>query len=187
MTQNANNVVYSKPKANGAMWSAAEGATLPTDAVAAIDDAFENWGYISEDGVEEAHSLSSETVKDYGKSPVLVIYGGDELTIALTALEYTNPVVQKNLFGDANVTAADGKLGKVVLTDEAKAVKSYIIEHVLSNGQIERDVIPRGIVTAIDTVTFSASGALGYKVTITPLADSSNAKEYKYFAEAATA
>ncbi len=184
MAQNANNVVYSQPKAGGAVWSAAEGSTLPTDAVVDIDKAFESWGYISEDGLEEGHSLSSNTVKDYGRAPVLVIHEGDEATVTFTPIEYTNPVVQKNLFGDANVTATGGKLGSVTLTDEAKAVKAYVLEHVLSNGTIERDVIPRGIITAIDAVTYGASGAMGYKVTITPLADGNGAKEYKYFAEA---
>lgn len=184
MAQTSKNVVFSKPKATGAVWSAPEGTTVPTDATTALDTKFESWGYISEDGVEEAHSLSSETVKDYGKSAVLVIDGGDDATIAFTPIEYTNPVVQKNLYGTSNVsTDEDGALSGVKISDDSKEVNAYVLEHVLSNGIIERDVIPRGKVTAIDTNTYSAGAALGPKVTITPLADDDGVKVYKYFAK----
>lgn len=185
MAQTAKNVVFSKPKAAGAVWHAPEGTTLPTDAVTALDAAFKSLGYISEDGVEEAHSLSSETVKDYGKTTILVIDGGDETTLAFTPVEYTNPEVQSFLFGTDNVeTDESGDLAGVKVSDDSKEVGAYVLEHVLSNGVIERDVVPRGKVTAIDTNTYSAGAALGPKVTITPLADDSGVKIYKYFAKA---
>ncbi len=184
MAQTAKNVVFSKPKATGTVWSAPEGTTLPTDATTALDAAFKSLGYISEDGVTEAHSLTSETVKDYGKTAVLIIDGGDDTTLEFTPLEYTNPEVQKNLFGTDNVAVdEDGALQGVKVSDDSKEVKPYVLEHVLSNGIIERDVVPRGKVTNIDTNTYSAGAALGPKVTVTPLADDNGVKIYKYFAK----
>ncbi len=185
MAQTAKNVVFSKPKASGAVYVAPEGSTLPTDGVANLDKAFVTCGYINEDGVAENHDIESETVKDYGKTPVLVIDSGDEVTIEFTPIEYTNPVTQKLLFGDANVTTdTDGALKSVTMTDDAKEVRCFVFEHVLSNGMIERDVYPRAKVTGIDTNTYSAGAALGAKVTITALASEEGPKGYKYFAKA---
>ncbi len=186
MAQTAKNVVFSKPKATGTVWSAPEGTALPTDAASALDEAFTSQGYISEDGVEEAHSLNSETVKDYGKTTVLVIDGGDDVTFAWTPIEYTNPAVQSDMFGADHVeTDESGALASVKITDDPKDVRPYVLEHVLSNGIIERDVIPRGKVTGIDTNTYSAGAALGPKVTVTPMADDDGVKVYKYFAKVA--
>ncbi len=185
MAQNAKNVVFSKPKAAGAVYVAAEGTDLPTDAAANLAADYQTCGYISEDGVAESHELESESIKDYGKSTVLVIDGGDEVTIEFTPIEYTNPVTQKMLFGDANVTTDEsGNLLSVSMTDDAKEVRVFVFEHVLSNGRIERDVYPRAKVTGIDTNTYSAGAALGPKVTITALASEAGPKGYKYFADA---
>jgi hypothetical protein len=184
MAQTAKNVVFSKPKATGAVWAAAEGTKLPTNAVTALDAAFETCGYISAAGITEAHELSSETVKDYGKTSVLIIDGGDEVTIEFTPIEYTNPVTQKILFGSGNVEVnPDGTIKSVTMTDDAKEVRAFIFEHVLSDGTIERDVYPRAKVTGIDTNTYSADAALGPKVTVTALASEDGPKGRKYFAE----
>lgn len=186
MAQTASNAVYSKPKATGCVWSGTGATTtIPTDATSALDTGFEGWGYINDDGVDEGHDLSSETQKAYGGSVVLTIEAGDEVTFEFTPLEYTNPVVQKNLFGSANVEVdKDGKtLKSVKLTDDAHEAKPFVFEHVLSNGLIERDVVPSGKVTGIDTNTYSSGAALGPKVTITPFPDANGVKVYKYFAK----
>lgn len=186
MAQTATNAVYSKPKATGCVWSGSRPtATIPTDATTDLGADFECWGYINDDGVDEGHDLSSDNQKAYGGSVVLTIEGGDELSYEFTPLEYTNPVVQKNLFGSSNVELGkDGKtLKSVKLTDDAHEDKTFVFEHVLSNGIIERDVMPIGKVTGIDTNTYSSGAALGPKVTITPFPDENGVKVYKYFAK----
>lgn len=186
MAQTAKNVVFSRPKASGALSRAVDGTEVPTDATTELDKAFKSLGYISEDGVNENHSLSSESVKDYGKTIVLVVDGGDEVTVDFTLLEYTNPEVQKTLYGEDHVTADETSLKAVEITDDAKDISVYVAEHVLSNGIIERDVMPRAKVTGIDTNTYSAGAAIGPKVTLTCMADDDGVKIYKYFAKATT-
>ena len=62
MTDTAN-VIVGKPKVGGAVWVAPVGTSLPTDATSVINTAFKSLGYISEDGVTNAPSMSSETKK----------------------------------------------------------------------------------------------------------------------------
>lgn len=183
MAQTATNAVYSKPKAGGVVWTAPAGTALPTDATTALDEAFEAWGYISDDGVTEGHSLSTDSQKAYGGATVLVMEGGDDLTYEFTPLEYANPVVQRELFGSANVKASGGTLTSVQVTDDSHESKPHVFEHVLSNGVVERDVCPNAKVTGIDENTYSSSAALGPKVTVTPFPDDKGVKVYKYFAK----
>ena len=63
---NAQNVTTGKPKIGGAIFRAPLGSTLPTDAVTALDEAFKNMGYISEDGVTNANSPESDNIKAWG-------------------------------------------------------------------------------------------------------------------------
>ena len=49
MEMKAKNVTTGKPKTGGAVFRAPLGTALPTDAKTALDEAFKNLGYCSED------------------------------------------------------------------------------------------------------------------------------------------
>ena len=51
MDNDKSNITIGLPKSNGAVFWAPAGTTLPTNASDALDGAFVNLGYISEDGV----------------------------------------------------------------------------------------------------------------------------------------
>lgn len=184
MGQNVKHVVHGRPKAGGAVWSAALGTAAPTDAATALDKALESWGYVSDAGIAENGSISNTEVKAYGGDPVLVIEAGNDVTYTFTPLEYTNPVVQRELFGKAHVSvSAKELLESVKITDDPHEQRLYVFEHILSNGMIERDVVPRGQITNISTNTYSSAAALGYETTVKPFPDENGVKVYKYFAK----
>ena len=63
---NVNNVTSAKPKVGGAIFSAPLGTPLPTDATTDLNAAFKPLGYVSEDGLVNENTASSENLKAWG-------------------------------------------------------------------------------------------------------------------------
>lgn len=81
---NAQNVTTGKPKVGGAVYVAPLGTALPTDAKAALNEAFESLGYISEDGLVNNNSPESDSVKAWGGDTVLHFQTGKPDTFGFT-------------------------------------------------------------------------------------------------------
>ena len=99
MAQTATNVAAAKPAVGGALSVAATTATLPTDAVTALDTAFTSVGYISEDGITETNTRESEDIKAFGGEIVLSSQTEFSNTFQLTLIEVLNVDVLKEVFG----------------------------------------------------------------------------------------
>ena len=93
-TNNSANVTAGTPKVGGAFFHAPLGTDLPTDAKTALDAAFKNLGYISEDGLTESTSIDTNTVKAWGGDVVMVNQTGKTTTFSLTLIEALNEEVQ---------------------------------------------------------------------------------------------
>ena len=98
------NVSAGKPKVSGAVYRAALGSTLPTDATTSLDAAFKELGYVSEDGVSNNNSPSSDNVKAWGGATVLVLQNEKTDEWTLTLIEALNENVLKTIYGDSKVT-----------------------------------------------------------------------------------
>ena len=67
------NVSVGKPAVGGAIYRAALGSTIPTDATTSLASAYKQLGYVSEDGLTNTNSPESDEVKAWGGDTVLTL------------------------------------------------------------------------------------------------------------------
>lgn len=128
---NKANVSTGKPKVAGAVFRAAAGSTLPTDPTTALDTAFADLGYISEDGVTNNNSPETENIKAWGGQVVLVVSTEKPDEFQLTFIEALNENVLKTVYGDANVTTGQNGVVTVKATADEPGEHAYVIDMIL--------------------------------------------------------
>lgn len=179
--ENSQYVYVASPKVGGAVWSAPDGTTLPTDAVTDLPTAFECLGYISEDGIVNAVETDTEEIKAYGGKVVKTVQSSRKETFTFTPIE-TNKVVLAEQYGDDNVTIdKDGNL-TVKHNAFARPSRVYVIETLLDNNRVSRDVIPFGRITNVGEKTYASGSAVASEIEITCEEDSSGNTAYTYIA-----
>lgn len=185
MANVAANVSTGKPKVAGAIYWAAAGTTLPTSATSALTS-FTALGYVSEDGVTNDNSPSSDVVKAWGGDTVINAQTERPDSFNLTLIECLNIDVLKRVYGDANVSESSGAI-TVMATSDALEAGVWVIDMILKGGKAKRIVIPAGTISSVGTITYKDDEAIGYEITITdtPVYDSTANKSvyhYEYIA-----
>jgi hypothetical protein len=156
----------------GGAYVAPEGTTLPTNTTASLNAAFEEVGYISEDGLTQSISEDITDLKAWQNGDVVrKIQTSHDLTYAFTMIE-TSEVTLETYYG--NYAA-----GAVEITGEQLPHKSWVIE--VADGDDDlRIVIPDGQITERGDLVFQNGDAVGYQVTITCFPDDDGVKAYQY-------
>lgn len=176
---NKANVHLGKPKIGGSIFVAPAGTTLPTDATTALDAAFKNAGYISEDGLTNNNSKSIEKIKAWGGAVVMTYSSEHSDSFKFTVIETTNTDTLKLVYGDDNVTATSSLIS-VAANGKDPDDLSIVIELVLRNSKAKRIVIPLCNVTEVGEITYNDTNAVGYEVTVTALEDSTGNTHHEY-------
>jgi len=178
-TNDSQNVTTSRPKVGGAVFTAPLGTALPTSATAALAAAFENMGYVSEDGFTNATSADSEEFNDWNGDVVDSSQTSHSETYALKFIE-RNATVLKSVYGDANVTVGGDGSVTVQHTSADREHRCFVIDEMLKGDRINRTVIPDGKITEVGDVVHKKSELLGFDSTITAFPDASGVKAYEY-------
>lgn len=185
MKNNADNVTTGKPKVGGAVFTADVKTALPTDAAAEIDKAFACLGYCSEDGVTNDGSITTEDIKAWGGDVVVTSQTEKSDKFSVTLIETLNTDVLKVVYGSGNVTGDITSGIKVAVNSTEHTARSWVFDMILKGGVLKRIVIPSGTVSAVETITYSDSGAVGYGITITAAPDASGNTHYEYISKPA--
>lgn len=180
----ASNVSVGKPKVGGAIHVAPIGTTLPTTADEALDNAFKNLGYVSEDGLTNSNSPESETIKAWGGDPVLTLMTGREDTFQYTLIESLNIDALKLVYGDSNVSGTLATGITIHAKPEALEDHVYVIDMVLRGNAVQRIVIPCGNVSAVGDITYTDGDAIGFDLTINAQSDETGATHHTYIKRA---
>lgn len=181
---NSSNVTAAKPKVGGAVYVAPVGTALPTDATTALAAAYQELGYVSEDGITNANSPESDTIKAWGGDTVLTLLTSKDDTFAMTLIEVMNLNVLKLVYGDDNVTGALAT--GITITANAQDLDEHVIviDMVLRDGAVKRIVLPQAKVSEVGDITYSDSDAVGYETTLFCSADANGNTHYEYILRA---
>lgn len=157
----------------GAIHGAPDGTTLPTNATASLNAAFEELGYVTEDGVREQNGVEITEIKAWQDSAVVrKIQTSHDLTYQLAFMETSDQVLE-TFYGNYDN-------GTVEIRGEQGVRQSWVIQ-VVDGDDLLRIVIPDGQVTETGEVAYVNGEAVTYPVTISCFPDDDGVKAYKYY------
>ena len=183
---NATNVSAGKPKVGGAIFAAPVGTPLPTTTAEALDDAFKNLGYCSDDGVTNSTNLEVQKIKAWGGDTVLVIQSSKEDTYKYKLIEVKNVDVLKYVYGKDNVTGTLETGITIKANGDEAQEQSIVIDIIMRDNTAKRIVIPSGKVSEIGDIVYSDSDAVGYETTLDCTPDEAGNTHYEYILKAST-
>lgn len=188
MPNNPDNVGVGTGAADGIVYIAPVGTTLPTDATSEIEADFVNAGYISEDGLAQSKDKEMFELKDMNGRMIKTKTTSTTHSFNISFLE-TNLVVMQTVYGDGAVEEIKDESSQEVTGlkwkhgDVEPGEKAVIVELVPDEKQIHRIVIPRAKISELGEITYQGQEAIKYDATMSCLADSDGNTMYEYRAE----
>ena len=160
----------------GAVYVGPTSSTAPSSSSSTLTG-FTDLGYVSADGITETIDKTTSQIRAWqGGALVREVVSEGTYSVTLTFIE-TNQEVLELYFG-SDIT--DGVLDGDPTNSGGR--KSFVMD-VVDGPIIERTYIPAGEITAVGERTLASGEAIGYNVTITAYADTSNVTFKKWFSE----
>lgn len=164
MAINASDVLVGAPdqKITGAVLDAPIGTALPTSALDKLDEAFEDSGFITEDGVVLTVDVSTDTIKDWSASTVRKVLSEFNGTIKWTELEMNKKAFERAFGKDAvttkNADQTHGAQTEVAISAVLPEPRSWVFK--IKDGKKRvLLVVPNGQASLADDISFTSSEA----------------------------
>lgn len=167
-----------KVAVTGSVYVAVSGTALPTTVTGALNAAFTDVGYISEDGITAATASDQTDIKAWQNGDtVRSIQSGHDFTVAFTMIE-TNEKTLEVYFN--NFTHGAGAASGIAQVKGTAPYRGAWVINVVDGTDLIRIVIPDGQISARDDISLASGDAIGYGVTIKAYPDASGVKAYYY-------
>lgn len=165
-TNDTKNVSAGKGVVGGYIYAAPLGTTLPTDYSTALDTAFVNLGYVTDEGATFATDADSNTFKDLNGDDIATSSGGKTRTLAVQFAEVKGETL-KEVFGQNAVVVAES--GDITITHDNTDMphRVVVLELVLRDGRKWRRVLTDAQVTEWEDLTILYSDLVTFGVTFT--------------------
>jgi hypothetical protein len=179
------NIVVGSDTVTGGVSLAPFGTILPKDATTALAEIFGRSGFVTSDGVEREEKVDTDSLIAWGGNTVRIVKKGTTVTVTFSFMEYLNPVVQKAIYGDANVTATEataehGNLLEIAGHVDLAPHKVLVIDMV--DGDVRgRVVFPDAQITDRDKYTAKDEDAISRSVTWALLPDENGDYFHEYW------
>jgi hypothetical protein len=161
----------------GAVYVAPTGTTGPSFSDDALDNAFQDLGYVSADGISEALDKSTTQIRSWQDgSLVREIVSDGTYSVSMTFIETNQDVVE--LYYGASLSS-----GELSIDPRATGGRQSFVIDVIDGNSIERTYIPAGEITSVGERTLASGEAIGYEVTITAYADTDETVAKKFFSD----
>lgn len=163
---NTKNVSAGKGVVGGYIYAAPYGTTLPTDYSTALDDAFVNLGYVTDEGATFATEADTNTFKDLNGDDIATSSGGRTRTLAVQFAEVKGETL-KEVFGQDSVVV--GTSGDIAITHTNADMphRTVVLELLLRDGRKWRRVLPDAQITEWEDLTILYSDLVTFGVTFT--------------------
>ena len=176
----ANSAEEVRVAVDGVVSSAPLGTTLPTTVDGALGGTFTDVGYISEDGVTEANSRTTEQKRAWQKRAVVrTLVTEGETTFQFTMIQTTSKTLSE-YYGIplADINAATGSF---VTSNVDEAPRQVYVLDVLDGDDKIRKVIADGQVTERGDIVYVSTDIIQYEVTITAYDNEALGGSVKHF------
>ncbi len=148
------------------VWVGAKGSTAPTSPTSEPDEAFEEVGWLSDDGLTETRDVDSSPKKAWqGGVTVRTVRSGDSRTFKFVCLE-TKALTMGLVRPGQEPTTTGGVTHAKVKVFLGQDIRACILDTI--DGDIHtRKAIPTGEVTDVADIKNSAGDITAYELTVT--------------------